>query len=198
MSVARVVLPEASGADPASTRPILATERLFLRPTQEADAHDLHEAFIDPETMRFMDKPPSRSFADTARSMAVLTLTLPEWTATWSLMCRATGKVMGFANYHHREVWNQRLEIGFMLGRPYWRRGLMTEALQAMLGHCFETLDTNRVEVTVNPDNHAAIAMIERLGFVCESVRLRERQRVGTSYRDLAMFSLLRRAWLTG
>jgi ribosomal-protein-alanine N-acetyltransferase len=197
MSVARAVPPAVPGVDPVSTDPILTTSRLQLRPMQTDDAADLHEAFGDAETMRFMDRPLSHSLADTERHMAVLTLRLPEWMATWSLVCGETGQVVGFVNYHHREIWNRRLEIGFMLGRRYWGLGLMSEALRAVLDHCFATLNTNRIEVTVNPDNSAAIAMIEHLGFVAEGGPLRERQLVGATYRDLMMYGLLRREWLT-
>jgi ribosomal-protein-alanine N-acetyltransferase len=198
MSVARVIPSVASDTDPAATEPILSTPRLHLRPLRAEDVSHLHESFSDPETMRFMDRPLSYSLADTKRQMAVLTLRLPEWVATWSLVCRETGKVIGFVNYHHREIWNRRLEIGFMLSRPSWGRGLMSEALRAVLDYCFATLDTNRIEVTVNPDNRAAIAMIERLGFSAEGGPLRERQLVGTTYRDLMMYALLRREWITG
>ena len=152
-------------------------------------------AFSDPETMRFMDFPASRGMADTERRVQVYLFKLPAWHATWALVYKTTGSVIGFINYHHRENWNSRLEVGFMLARPYWGKGLMAEAMTALLKYCFEDLKMHRVEITVTPENHAAIRMIERLGFQFEGGPLRARQRVSGAYRDLSMYGLLKPEW---
>jgi ribosomal-protein-alanine N-acetyltransferase len=168
---------------------------LRLRPIAEADVHFLHAAFSDPETMRFMDFPPTRTIAESARYLAPHLFVLPDWHATWALECPANGAVIGFVNYHHRENWNQRLEIGFCLARPFWGLGLMREAVDALLSYCFTDLGVERVEATTNPQNAAAIAPIEGLGFLRESGVMRRRQKVGAEFRDLVMYALLRGDW---
>ncbi len=178
-----------------SEQPVFVTPRLYIRPMLAEDAPGLHVAFSDPETMRFMDFPDSRDMADTERRMQVYLFKLPAWHATWSLVYKATGAVVGFVNYHHRENWNSRLEVGFMLARPYWGGGLMVEAMTALLEYCFEGLNMHRVEITVTPENHAAIRMIERVGFRLEGGPLRARQRVNGEYRDLSMYGLLKPEW---
>ena len=179
----------------AAIHPTLVTSRLVLRPIVAEDVNDLPDAFADPETMRFMDFPPALSVADSARYLAIYVFPLPDWHATWALVCRQTRIVMGFVNYHHRETWNHRLEVGFLLGRPYWKRGLMSEALDAVLEYCFERLEIERVEVTMSPDNDNAVRLAERLGFQRESGLMSRRQRVATGYRDQSMYSLLRDEW---
>jgi [ribosomal protein S5]-alanine N-acetyltransferase len=155
----------------------------------------LHLAYVDPEVMRYMDFPASQTVQDTAKRLEMFLHELPDWHATWVLACKHTAKVMGFVNYHHRENWNRRLEVGFLLARAFWGHGFMAEAMQALLEFCFLGLGMNRVEATVNPDNRAAIRLIERVGFQFEGGPLRGRQQVAGEFRDLLIFGLLRQDW---
>jgi ribosomal-protein-alanine N-acetyltransferase len=184
--------PDAAASAPY---PTLATPRLRLRPLAVEDMHALHAAFDDAEAMRFMDFPRPQSLDDTARYLSTHLFVMPDWHACWVLEFRATGAVIGFINYHHRENWNARLEIGFFLARAFWGRGIMTEAITALLNYCFHTLAMERVEITTTPENAAAIKLAEHLGFQREGGPMRRRQRVGSEYRDLLMFGLLRDEW---
>jgi [ribosomal protein S5]-alanine N-acetyltransferase len=178
-----------------STQPVLETDRLYLLPITRHHAVDLHLACADPEVMRYVDFPVSLSIEDTAKRIEMFLVELPDWHSTWVLSCKQTASVMGFVNYHHRENCNWRLEVGFLLARAFWRLGFMGEAMAALLEYCFLGLAMNRVEVTVNPGNNAAIRLIERLGFQCEGGPLRGRQYVCGEYRDLLIFGLLRQEW---
>lgn len=193
MSAATAATPDCAPA--CAIHPTIETTRLRLRPLDAADVQDLHIAFSDPETMRFMDFPPTRTIAESARYLAPHLFVLPDWHATWALEFPPTRAVIGFVNYHHRENWNQRLEIGFCLSRHFWGHGLMREAVSALLSYCFAELGMERIEATTNPQNLAAIKLIEGLGFLRESGVMRRRQRVGSEFRDLVMYGLLRGEW---
>lgn len=175
--------------------PVLETARVVMRPLAAEDVHDLHSAFADPATMRFMDFPVAQSLADSTRYLSTYLFVLPAWHATWALIRRDNGAVIGFANYHHRENWNQRLEIGFLLHPAAQGQGLMSEALTKLIDFCFEQLTMQRIEVTTSPDNAAAIRLIEGLGFRYEGGPMRRRQKVGDAFRDLSMYGLLRDEW---
>lgn len=182
-------------AEAQRAQPELISRRLRLRPIAAEDSAPLHTLFSDPETMRFMDFPPSQTPADTAKRMEAYLFVLPDWHATWVMVERAKDAMIGFVNYHHRENVNRRLEIGFVLARAYWRQGLMREAVAALLDHCFGGLDMHRVEATVNPGNASATCLLEALGFRLEGGPMRGRQRVGGEFRDQLMFGLLREEW---
>ena len=55
--------------------------------------------------------------------------------------------------------------IAFYLARPYWGRGLATEAGEAFIRHGFETLGLSRIEAGVSASNPASLRVIEKLGF---------------------------------
>jgi ribosomal-protein-alanine N-acetyltransferase len=175
--------------------PILTTQRLRLRPMRGDDAAALHEALADPLVMRHWNQLPSTDLAETRDRIARSLGTSPEWHAVWAMVRSADGQVIGLVNYHHREAWNRRLEIGYLLARAHWRQGLMREALTAVLDHCFGPFEVHRVEATVEPDNLASRRLLESLGFTCESTAMRDRLKVGDSYRTATMYGLLAPEW---
>jgi RimJ/RimL family protein N-acetyltransferase len=176
--------------------PLLESDRLLLRPISDADADDLHVVFSDPDVMRYLDFPRCPDIETTRRRIEIWMIPMPEWHATWTVRLKGTGAVVGMVTYHHREMWNRRAEIGFIGAKPYWGRGLMSEALHALIAYCVEVLCIHRLEATVSPENPAAIRLVERMGFRREGGPLRDRILVGTTFRDLALYGLLDHEWL--
>jgi [ribosomal protein S5]-alanine N-acetyltransferase len=176
-------------------QPLLRTPRLWLRQIAATDAPALHALFGDAETMRWNEFPATRDLAETAKRVELFLIPMPLWQANWVLAVAPADPAIGLVCYHHRETWNGRLEVGFMLARSHWGRGLTYEAMTGLLAHCFRSLQINRAEITVNPENKAAIRVTERLGFRREGDPLRQRQRVGDAYCDQLLYGLLRAEW---
>jgi RimJ/RimL family protein N-acetyltransferase len=87
---------------------------------------------------------------------------------------RAQGQVIGTALLFRFDAGSARLELGYVLGRVWWRQGLMHEALVAVCGHAFGSAGVRRIEAEVNPANTASTTLLQRLGFTLEG-RLRQR-----------------------
>lgn len=173
---------------------VLQTERLILRPWVESDAEALLPMFADAETMRHWNAPPATDVeqvrGDIARSVAAP----PEAHAAWVVL--RAGRAVGFVNYHHRDMRNRRLEIGYLIGRAFWRQGLAREAVSALNDHCFGALQAYRVEATVSPGNRGSIALLERLGFRLEGGPMRARMWTSDGRAlDALMFGLLAPEW---
>jgi [ribosomal protein S5]-alanine N-acetyltransferase len=176
------------------TLPVLQTERLTLRPLQEADAERLHAAYGDAEAMRFWDFPASRDVAETAARIRQSLAVDARWHAVWAIVLRSGG-FAGMINYHQRQPWNRRLELGWILAPAFWRRGVMTEAAGVVLHHCFTEMDTHRVEALIEPENVASRALAAKLGFIQESGLLRDRLYVNGGFRSVLMYGLLQPDW---
>jgi ribosomal-protein-alanine N-acetyltransferase len=63
-----------------------------------------------------------------------------------------------------------RAEIGYDLAPEWWGRGLMSEALRAVLAFGFERMELARVEAYVMTDNARSCRLLERLGFDREAL----------------------------
>ena len=85
---------------------------------------------------------------------------------------------------------NHHAEIGYILNRNYWRRGLMQQALEAVIEFAFTTLDLHRIEADVDPQNTGSLAILEKLGFEREGL-FRERWLHDGAWVDSVMLGLL-------
>jgi [ribosomal protein S5]-alanine N-acetyltransferase len=175
--------------------PTLWGERVALRWLTAADVEDIYEIYSDPETMRFWS-----TTAMTAKSQArTLLREIREEHAAgrlheWGLVVPQGGKVIGTCTLFNFDRSNRRAEIGFALGRPWWGRGLMGEALTALLDFAFGELGLRRIEADADPLNSASIKLLESLGFRREGL-LRERWNVGGELQDTVFLGLLAREY---
>jgi ribosomal-protein-alanine N-acetyltransferase len=179
-------------ADRAGAHPTLITKRLRLRQFAARDVESMHACFGDPDAMRYWNFPPCKTRAETQRWVKILAKnTSPYAFLAWAVADKRSDRCIGMINYHHREAQNRRLELGYILAPAHQGRGLMTEAVEALLAYCFEELNVHRVHALIHPDNAASIRLVMRLGFRCEGGPLRDYWRVGDEYASVMMYALL-------
>ncbi|MBS0186649.1 MAG: GNAT family N-acetyltransferase [Planctomycetes bacterium] len=64
-------------------------------------------------------------------------------------------------------------DLGYWIGRPFTRRGYMTEGLLLAIRHAFQQLKLHRVEANIQPVNAASIGVVKKAGLRFEGVALR-------------------------
>jgi [ribosomal protein S5]-alanine N-acetyltransferase len=175
------------------TLPVLQTGRLRLREIEESDAEGLHAAYGDTEAMRFWDFPASTDVAQTKARIRGSLGVDRHWHGVWAITL-GSGEFAGAINYHDREPRHRRLALGWILSPPFWHQGLMTEAAQAVLDHCFSQMNTHRVEATIEPENIASRKLATKLGFTQEA-SLRDWLWVSGQPRSVFLYSLLQPEW---
>jgi RimJ/RimL family protein N-acetyltransferase len=94
----------------------------------------------------------------------------------------------------HRRSFEGVLEIGYWISAARTRQGLGTEATAAVARVGFEVAEASRIEIRVDPDNAASLAIPRKLGFVEEGTLRRVLHGFdGTPLqRDALVFALLR------
>ena len=85
---------------------------------------------------------------------------------------------------------DRRAELGYWLGVPYWNRGYMTEAAQALVGYGFTELGLNKITASHFARNPASGRVMQKLGMSQEGV-LRQHVRKSGSFEDLVLYGLL-------
>lgn len=86
---------------------------------------------------------------------------------------------------------DRRAEIGYFIGSDFAGRGIVSLAVRAVLAHCFESLQLNRIELRCASTNARSIRMAERLGFVREGL-LRQHECLHGAFVDQLVYGLLR------
>jgi RimJ/RimL family protein N-acetyltransferase len=147
----------------------LSTERLVLRPPQAEDAPLIFEAFAsDPEVTRFLRWRPHRTLADSHRAMVARLKGLETGEEfSWLLSLRTDGSILGIISAWPGE---REAEIGFALGRRFWGRGLMTEAVRSVVAWAFEPAQVIRVWATCDAENLASAKVLEKAGLQREGL----------------------------
>lgn len=73
-------------------------------------------------------------------------------------------------------------------------RGLMSEAVSAVLTYAFRDLGLHRIEANIQPDNKPSIALVKRLGFRKEGYSPRY-LKIGDEWRDHERWAILAEEW---
>jgi ribosomal-protein-alanine N-acetyltransferase len=66
------------------------------------------------------------------------------------------------------DVHRKTAELGYWLGEPFWRKGMMTEAVAAFTAEAFRRYDLVRIFAEPFASNAASIRVLEKCGFACE------------------------------
>ena len=177
--------------------PTLETPRLELRQITSSDAHAILQLFGDEAVVRYMDIAPLATLGEAQE--------IVDWADTlfahgrgirWGIVRKGEATFIGTCGYHNWDHTSRRAEVGYDLAPARWGKGLMREALDAILPYGFEKMGLNRVQAMVHPDNARSIHLLQRLGFTQEGV-LRDWRFYKGQFWDEACFSLLRREWAT-
>ena len=176
--------------------PKLETERLILREIVPADAEDIFRIFSDEETMQYWSCRPYRSIDQASSLIAGITRQVREGSGIhWAITLRGSGRLIGKCGYNEWRKVHRRGDISYIMAREMWGKGLVREALSAVIDYGFDRMNLHSVEAGVTPGNSASTRILEKLGFCLEG-HLRESFLVEDAFVDSLIYSLLRIDWV--
>lgn len=172
--------------------PTLYTQRLVLRPARMSDAQDLYEYSRDPEVARHVLWDAHTSIHQTRQYIRFLIRQYHSAApSSFVIALRDTGKVIGTIGFMWLQSENRAAEVGYSLSRAYWNRGIMTEALRAVLEFGFTRLGLNRIEAQHECDNPASGHVMVKAGMRHEGT-LRQRLYNKGRYVDVDLYAMLK------
>ena len=74
----------------------------------------------------------------------------------------------------HLDIENHKAEVGYWLGKSFWNKGYVSEALQKVLKFGFEELNLNKIYASHFLHNPASGKVLEKNGFVYEGTLYQE------------------------
>ena len=150
----------------------IETHRLILRRYRIEDADDMFSNWAsDPEVTKFLTWP-------THSSVDVTRFVLNDWISrygdggffNWAIEWKETGRVIGniAVTVLHDET--EAAELGYCMSRAFWGRGIMPEALRAVMDYLFDTVGLNRVEAAHDVNNPKSGRAMEKAGLKLEGI----------------------------
>ena len=174
----------------------IETERLVLRRFVMEDAPDMYRNWAsDPEVTRYLTWP-----AHTGPE--ITSMILKEWIPqyeqgdffNWAIIYKENSETIGNISVVKVQESIDAADIGYCLGRAYWGRGIMPEALKAVIDWLIEEAGMNRVAATHDRNNPKSGKVMQKSGMQYEGV-LRQAGRNNQGICDEVWYSILRSEW---
>jgi len=135
-----------------------------LRGFTAADVEPYVRMMADPEVTRFLGDGRPLDRADAWRQLALL---IGHWElrgfGLWAVEERASGRFIGRIGCHEPDGW-PGFELGYVLAREAWGRGLAREGAAAALDFARRELGRDTIISLIRPANRASIAVAEHFG----------------------------------
>jgi ribosomal-protein-alanine N-acetyltransferase len=113
----------------------------------------------------------------------------------WCITLKGEDAVIGSCCFWNFSLGFHCAEIGYELHRAYWRKGVMAEAISAIVTYGFTKLGLHRIEANPLAGNVASRKLLLKLGFTYEG-NLRQRVFFRDQFLDQHYFGLLKDEWL--
>ena len=150
----------------------LKTDRLILRKLREEDFGDFCEYAMDHDMSRMMGRDQMETIEDARRCFDWL---LFKEERGYALVLRETGKVIGNLTVYNSTAFMEECpelkgrpgrSLSFSLSKRYQRKGLMFEAIRAVIDHLFQFERIDFIQCGHFSFNIASAALQKKLGFV--------------------------------
>ncbi len=148
----------------------IETPRLILRPFSLEDGDAMYRNWAsDPEVTKYLTWP-------THESVEISRMVLADWVShyeeenyyQWAIVPRELGQPIGSIAAVNVSDRVGKVEIGYCIGKKWWRKGIMTEALSQVIRFFLEDVGMNRVEACHDPCNPHSGAVMEKCGMQYE------------------------------
>lgn len=173
--------------------PTLETERLNIRLFKEQDVQDLFEYCSDDEVTRYL---PFTTYTSLEQAKDRINYCLESYRQIsrpilWAIEYKKDNKLIGGIDFVGLDEINKVGEIGYVLNRAYWNKGIMTEALMAVIKFGFEKVELNRIEIYCDERNVASARVMEKNGLKYEGT-LRQKRFDKGEFVSLKCYSILK------
>ncbi|MBI4488005.1 MAG: GNAT family N-acetyltransferase [Deltaproteobacteria bacterium] len=148
---------------------VFETERLRLRRPVIEDAESIFSGYAqDGEVTKYLTWRPHESIDSTHE---FLRLCITAWdegkSVQWVIVRKEDNLLLGMVGIR---LDRYKVELGYLLAKPYWGNGYMTEAVQAIVEWALNQEGIYRVWAVCDVENLASARVLEKIGMRREGV----------------------------
>ncbi len=172
--------------------PEIETDRLLLRKMLTRDADDMHEYAKRNDVTEYLTwyPHPDRQYTHDYLEYIGTRYRAGDF-FDWAVTLKSSGKMIGTCGFTSFDFANDCAEMGYVLNPLYRGRGIMPEALSAVMKFGFDNLALNRAEAKFISGNDASRRVMEKVGMKFEGIR-RGGMLIKGDYRDIGICAVLR------
>ncbi|HEY9669301.1 MAG TPA: GNAT family N-acetyltransferase [Coleofasciculaceae cyanobacterium] len=168
----------------------IETPRLRLRQFTPDDAKDLYRIYSDPELFKYMSNEKPLLWKQTRGFIGAWNENWKRYNfGVWAIVYKKNKKLIGHCGLKFLENTSE-VQIGYLLLKSYWGRGLGTEAAAAALKYGFEVIELPKIVAIAKPANIASRRVMEKIGMKYEKEAFYYEN-------DVVYYSIYRAAYLS-
>ena len=169
------------------------TERLVLRIPRTDDAPAIFAAYAqDIEVTRYLTWRPHKNLEETYSIIERILKLWKEGNAySYAIALKDSEAVIGMIALHPDDF---KVGLGYVLARPHWGKGYMTEAVRVLANWLLEQPEIYRVFAVCDVENFASARVMEKAGMIREGILLRNSMHpnVSNEPRDSYIYSIVK------
>ena len=143
----------------------IETKRLILRAFQLDDAKAMFRNWAnDPEVTKYLTWPTHEREETTAQVVRYWVEHDAPEAYQWAITTRETGEAIGSISVVRMQEETGSMEIGYCIGRAWWGRGLMPEALEAVIQYLFQVVGVEVIRACHDPRNPNSGRVMRKCG----------------------------------
>jgi len=171
----------------------IETERLILRKFVMNDAETMYKNWTnDDEVTKYLTWP-------THSNVEATKIIISQWEEEyniesnylWCIELKENKEAIGSIGVVHIDEQVNSLEIGYCIGKAYWKKGFVTEAFLALIRYLFEEVKANRIVARHDTNNPASGKVMTKCGLSFEGV-CRKAGKNNTGICDIAIYGILK------
>lgn len=174
-----------------SPYPTFETKRLLLRKITTDDINEVFFLRSNKNVLKYLDKHPSKTKEEALTFITLIDeLERSNDAINWGITLKGNNTLLGNICIWNISKEHHRGELGYALHPDFHGKGIMQEAMEAVIEYGFKKAKLHTLEANVNPNNQASIKLLERNGFVREAY-YKENYFFDGKFLDTAIYSLL-------
>jgi len=173
--------------------PELKTERLLLRKLEITDANEMFFLRSNENVLRYIGREPTKTITEAEEFINKINKSVDvNESILWGIsFLNDPSLIIGTICFWNIQKEHYRAEIGYILHPDHWRKGIMKEAINAVVDYGFSILGLHSIEALLNHENIGSSSVLESTGFIKEG-HIKENFYFNGKFSDTAIYSKLK------
>ncbi len=176
---------------------VIETERLILRKFEITDAKEMFNNWAgDPENCEHLTWSAHKNVEETKKIIA-------DWAKNyenknyynWVIILKNTNELVGGIDAGRFDEHNERANVGYLIAKRHWGKGIMTEALTAIIDFLFNKVNFTRIEAYHHVGNPASGRVMEKCGMKYEGTLEKYEKTNRGEFVDTLFYAILKETW---
>jgi [ribosomal protein S5]-alanine N-acetyltransferase len=152
--------------------PTLITDRLLLRKLETNDTPEIFNLRSDDRVNEYLDRPKAASLTAAKAFIEMITTMIDQNKSFyWAISLKESHKLIGTICLWNIDTGNLTIETGYEMMPAHQGKGLMQEALLAVIDFAFKTLRFKTIVACPIAANERSVKLLERNGFITDGVK---------------------------